>query len=111
MIPTIGALLVMMLAASGARHAAARSQDCAGAERLVADAVNRGTPEPQALAGVLETYTRALAMCPNHPGALNALGDTLERLGRLEEAIDAYRRAAQASPAGSCRCLGSEMPI
>jgi hypothetical protein len=45
-----------------------------------------------------EAYRRALALAPDHPGALHNLGNTLRVLGRLEEAMSLLDRAVALLP-------------
>jgi tetratricopeptide (TPR) repeat protein len=48
-------------------------------------------------AAAVRDYRRSLALEPD-VSAWNNLGDALERLGELEEAVVCYRRAADLSP-------------
>lgn len=49
----------------------------------------------------VETYQRALLHQPHFPEALNNLGNALRELGRLEEALQCYRRCIQTQLAAS----------
>lgn len=65
--------------------------------------LDRGDPET-----ALQLCGQALALIPTHPGALFVRGDALRGLGRLHEAVEAYRGAALARPehASSWASLG-----
>jgi predicted CXXCH cytochrome family protein len=65
----------------------------AGRVRRGQDLANRGD-----LIGALPEVERALAWDPYSPGILEAQGDILAALGRLEQAGTAYYRAAELSP-------------
>jgi len=49
-------------------------------------------------AGAEEAYRQANQMAPGDPATLAAWGDTLARLGRVDEAISAYEGAAEVGP-------------
>mgnify|MGYP003577359836 CR=1 FL=1 len=46
----------------------------------------------------MATYSRALAIAPDHADAINNQGYLLQEQGRLEEAMALYRRALAANP-------------
>jgi len=53
----------------------------------------------------LDWNTQALAMVPRHPRLLADRGTILESSGRVDEALDAYRRAAEAGDDGEGEIL------
>ena len=62
--------------------------------------INRGNAlaELGALEQAIAEYDRALAMFPNHPGALFNRGNALHAMARYDEAIAAFDRALAAVP-------------
>lgn len=90
--------LATWAAAPGAVRAGAQnvvSSRCGEADTVVARA-RQATERGEALAGVEVQYRHALDLCSSHPEALNNLADTLERMGRFDEAVAYYQRAAEA---------------
>lgn len=57
-----------------------------------------GEDRPGAEARAEHRYRRALALDPDHPGALLNLGNLAYHLNDLDEARDFYRRAAEVAP-------------
>jgi tetratricopeptide (TPR) repeat protein len=46
----------------------------------------------------IDAYEKALAMAPDHPGALSGLAHNLKTLGRRDAAIATYRKCMQSNP-------------
>lgn len=80
----IAFLLVFALVAQG--------DGCAEATNVLL-AAEREPLDRAGLSRRLALYTQATKLCSTSPEAFNNLGDTLERLGRYEEAIVSYRTA------------------
>lgn len=88
-------ILAMTLLAGGLVSAQGAVDNCARADRLVAEA-RQISPSPTALSKLESLYREAVSACPAHPEALNNLADTYERMTRYDDAIAYYRRAAEA---------------
>lgn len=70
----------------------AQASDCVLANKVLAQA-ERESLDPAGLARRQDLYTQATTSCPSSAEAFNNLADTLERLGRFDEALAAYRTA------------------
>jgi tetratricopeptide (TPR) repeat protein len=95
-----------------AAQAAIVAGDAARASQISADAAQRGIEHPGMLAlavyhfldhgrtaEALRYAERARELAPRQPDALNALGQTLVRLGREREAIEVFDKALKENPA------------
>lgn len=79
--------------------------DCARAALALERAAALGL-DGTALASREELFREAIEACPSSAEAQNNLGDTLERLGRLDEAVAAYRHASELKPAWALPYFG-----
>jgi tetratricopeptide (TPR) repeat protein len=85
------------------------------AERILRQVLSLGVPDPRAAAGIehnigvslnmqnrteeaLSFFDKASARVPGMPGVDFSRGDTLQRLGRLEDAFEAFCRATEVEP-------------
>src|SRR5580704_16753694 len=85
------------------------------AERILRQVLSLGVPDPRAAAGIehnigvslnmqnrteeaLSFFDKASARVPGMPGVDFSRADTLQRLGRLEEAFQAFCRATEVEP-------------
>src|ERR1700694_1511769 len=77
----------------------ASTRYCGSTRRTLAR-INRGNAlaELGRLEEAIAEYDRALAMFPNHPGALFNRGNALHGMGRYDEAIAAFDRALAIVP-------------
>ena len=71
-----------------------------GREDVFQNAMNEGHSAAwdQKWAQAIEAYQKALAEFPENPKALTNLGLALYQVGRYEESLETYKRAAQFSP-------------
>lgn len=87
--PLNAAAAIALTAGVLAAPAPAAAQDCAGADAILSAQM------PADLAQREAAYRTVLGPCPNHAGVLNNLADTYEQMGRFDDAITHYHRAAE----------------
>ena len=83
----------LMIILSLLSYSLAFSSDCERANELFVKANDISD-----LAERVKMYEEVLSLCPSHVKARNNLGDTYERLGKIDEAIAEYKKAIETDP-------------